>query len=198
MTAQTMIDNVAAQLNNLKIGDTSVPANVASLLHYLNLAKNQMAVDTLIWLGGETISMTTANEYTMTIAPIQIIDMYDESLNIRPRNSPHRLGYYQLSPSVIYMNNPENGVDININYYYAPDDYVVTDELDIPPSLIRGMELYMSYLAYDFYKTEKEQALSMKKLEDYDIAKNGFISKTDNMNVDSITSVDLIYQKGLV
>jgi len=198
MTAQNMVDNVARQLVNLKIGDTAVQANEDSLLRFLNIAKNKIAIDTLTWLSGETVSMTTENEYTLASVPIQIIDMYDEAQNIRPRNSADRLGYYQLSPKVIYVNNPEEDVDLKLNYYYTPTDYVITDTLDIPPSLELATEYFIKHMAYDIYKTEKEQILKDKALEDYEKEKNIYLSKTDNGNVDTIVDVNPIKQKGLV
>ena len=198
MTAQNMVDNVARQLSNLKVGDTTVPANEATLLRFLNLAKNQIATDTLTWLSGEIVTMTSSYEYTLASVPIQIIDIYDDKQNIRPRNSTDRLGYYQLSPQVIYVNNPEVDTDLQLNYYYTPADYILTDTLDVPPGMELAMEYFMKALAYDIYKSEKEQALSAKAMQDYEKYKNIYLSKTDNGNVDSIIKVNLIAQKGLV
>jgi hypothetical protein len=198
MLAQTMVDNVARQLAGLKIGDTSVQANEDTLLGFLNMAKNKIAIDTLTWLSGETIAMTTANEYTLVTTPIQIIDVYDENLNIRQRNSAESKGYYQLSPSVIYINNPESGIDLKVNYYYTPPDYIITDTLDIPPSLLEAVQMYMTHKAYDIYKGVEQQQLAVQYLERYMREKDAYLSNTDNGNLDTIIDIDLIYQRGLV
>ena len=198
MTAQQIIDSVAFKIRGLKVSDTSIQSNKDTLLAYLNEAKNQLAIDTSIWLGGEIIAMTTDNEYTLAVAPIQIIDVYDDELNIRPRNSNDRLGYYQTSPQKIYVNQPEDGLNLNINYYYAPDDYIITDTVDIHPNLIRATELYMQYLAYEVYKGDSEQVMSNNYFTKYKDAVNTFMTLTDNGNVDSISDVDQIKVKGFV
>ena len=53
MTAQNLIDNLrATSLVGIKIADVS-EQNTATLLSLLNMAKNKIAEDTLLWLGGE-------------------------------------------------------------------------------------------------------------------------------------------------
>jgi len=194
MTAQQFITNSKQSLTGLKVsGDDN------TLLSYLNLAKNQIALDTLLWLNGETISLIEGtNEYTLSKIPIQIIDVYDDSLTLRPRNNSGPYGYYQMSPNTIYVNTPSNGVDININYYYTPDDYILTDLIDIPESILNATQYFLLHKGYEMQKDEMGVVSSKEYFARYNAAINRYLGKTDNNNVDSVLSIDLIADKGLV
>ena len=72
MTATALITELSkTTLVGLKVEDLTVAQNVTNLLSYLNEAKDEIAKDTKLWLGGEAISMVTATyEYTLTVTPI--------------------------------------------------------------------------------------------------------------------------------
>ena len=122
MTAQELINSTKPILSGLSVKDDD-----STLLTFLNLAKNQLALETRVWLDGEEITMTTENAYTLTRTPIQILDVYDDNLQVRPRNSASYYGYFQTSPNTIRVHNVTSGLKLYINYYYTPDDFELTD-----------------------------------------------------------------------
>ena len=198
MTAQNIIDATLPVLTGLKVADLGDPADYSTLLHFLNLGKNQIALDTLYWKNGETILMTTANEYTLTNIPIQIVDVYDSDELCRPRNSSHPCGYYQTAPDTIFVNAPTDGSTLYVNYYMTPDDYIISDTVNIPHGLINALEYFIAHKAFDMYKGDSEIMMSKEYYNKYEIAMAKFKAQTDNNNLDTLLSNDMIAEKGLV
>ena len=199
MTAENIIDGTLPLLKQLKIGDDSAESN-AILLSYLNLAKNEIAQDALLWLDGEQVALTTGtNLYTLSTIPIQILDVYDSTSNtVYYRNSPEQYGYFQTTPKKIHVNNPATGITLNVNYYYTPDDYIISDEVVIPNGLINAMQYFIAHKAFDIYKDEKEIITSREYYTKYQNSMQKFLSQTDNNNVDTVLNIDRIKTKGLV
>ena len=200
MTANELITTLSkTSLVGQKISDLTVPDNVTTLLTLLNMAKDKVAEDTLLWLGGETISMVTDTyEYTLTNMPIQIVDVYDENLNLRPRNSIDYMGYYQVSPNVLKFNNISNGTDVNVNYYETPPDYLIGDTLVIPPTLLSAIQFYIVHKAFEVYKAEADIFTSTEYYKKYVNAINDFKNTTDSVDVDTVVSMNnKIYKRGI-
>lgn len=192
MTAQNIIDLTKPMINGLSIKD-----DTSTLLLFLNLAKNQLAVDALLWVDGEEIVMTTKNEYTLSKVPIQILDVYDSNLTVRPKGSPNYYGYYKTGPKTIRVNNPSANDILYVNYYTSPNDYVLTDEVVIPDGLINAMSYFIAHKAFESQRAEKEIVSADNHFKKYNAALNRFLSKTDDSN-DAVNSVDRIKEKGLV
>lgn len=198
MTAQQIIDSTLPILAGLKISDTGVPSNNTTLLSFLNMAKNQIALDAQLWIDGMTIPMTTANEYTLSWIPVQIIDVYDDKLQVKVRGGAGDNGYFQTAPDKIFINRPEDGVNLYINAYKTPADYLVTDEVVIPHALISAMQYFIQHKAFDIYKSEKEIMSSKEYYTKYIGAMNQFLNKTDATSIETLVEVDMITMKGLV
>ena len=198
MTANELITNLSnTSLVGIKISDLTVAQNTTTLLALLNMAKNKIAEDTLLWLGGEQITLLTDTyEYTLSDIPIQIIDVYDDGLNLRPRNSSDYYGYFQTSPNKIRFNNVSNGTVVSINYYETPPDYAIDDTIVIPPSLLSAMQFYIAHKAFEIYKSESDMFSSAEYYKKYEKALAGYISKSDSTDVDSIVSADRIWKRG--
>lgn len=192
MTAQQIIDLTKPILSNM-----SIKSDDATLLGFLNLAKNEIALDTRLWLDGEEITMTTANEYTLTAVPIQILDVYDGNLMVRPKNSTDFYGYYKTGPDTIRINNPVSGLKLYVNYYYTPDDYILTDTVVVPNSLVKAMQHFIAHMAHDTFKSQNEMIGSNNHYSKYEKAIAKYLSKVDE-NTDSILDDDMIEKKGLV
>jgi len=192
MTAQDLINLTKPILSNISIkNDDEI------LLGFLNLAKNQIALDTRLWLDGEEITMTSSNQYTLSLIPIQIMDIYDSNLKVRHRNSNDYYGYYQVSPNAIRINNPEADVKLYINYYYTPVDYLLTDTVVMPESLLNAVQYYIAHKAYETFKSQQELVGSREYLNRYTKAINKYLSFTDD-STDTVMDNDMIANKGLV
>lgn len=190
MTAQELITNLSnTSLVGQKIADLTVPENTTTLLSLLNMAKNKVAEDTRIWLSGEQITMVADTyEYTLSKIPLQIIDVYDDNLNLRTRNNPDSLGYYQTSPNVLKFNNITAGTVISVNYYDTPIDWLITDELVVPPSLLSALQYYIAHKAFELYKSESDMFSSAEYYKKYQTAIQDFINTTDSSDIDTIVS----------
>lgn len=195
-----MIDNLTkTSLVGTKIADTSIQANEDTLLRLVNMAKNKIAEDTLLWLDGEEITMVTDTyEYTLTNMPIQIIDVYDDNQYLRPRNSNEYLGYYQTAPNKVKFNSVTNGQVVYVNYYSTPADYLITDEVVVPHTLLSAMEFYVAHKAFEIYKSEADMFSSAEYYKKYTKAMQDFVSATDSVDVDAISSnIDRIWRRGI-
>ena len=192
MTAQNIIDSSKPVLTGLKISEDDT-----TLLSFLNLAKNQIAQDTLLWIDGEEITMTDSLTYTLDTIPIQILDIYDASMQIRPRNQATDLGYFQTSPNSIRVVTADDGAKLYVNYYYTPDDYAIDDEVVIPNSLINAMQYFIAHKSFEIYKSEKEMFSSTEYYKKYKSSIFEYVATTDN-NIGTVLSNDMITNKGLV
>ena len=200
MTAEQLITNLSnTSLRNMKISDLTIQDNKDTLLELLNLAKDKIAEDTLLWLGGEQVTMVTDTyEYTLTATPIQIIDVYDDEMYLRPRNSIDYLGYYQTSPNKIKFNNIENGKVVNINYYETPPDLLWTEEIVVPATLLSAIRYYITHLAFDIYKEDSDIAKADSFYNRYVEAVNNYRSTSDSSDVDTVISLDnKIWKRGI-
>lgn len=200
MTANQLLTNLSnTTLTGLKIADLTIPANVTTLLEVLNMAKNKLAEDTLLWLGGEQITMLADTyAYSLSTIPIQIIDVYDDNLVLRPRNSIDYFGYYQTSPNQLRFNNIVAGDIINVNYYETPADYLITDEVIVPPSLLSALQFYIAHKAFEIYKTDVDMFSSAEYAKKYASAVAGYISKSDSTDVDTvIDNANRIWKRGI-
>jgi hypothetical protein len=190
MTAATLITNLQdTTLVGLKIGDKAVGDNTTLLLSLLNMAKDKIAEDTLLWLNGETFNMVDGTSlYTLTNMPIQIIDVFDSNNYLRPRNSAEYFGYYQTSPNQLTFNNIADGLTIKVNYYYSPPDYLIGDTLAVPSTLLSAMQYYMAHKAYAAYKGELELMASGEYYNKYVNAIKDYRATTDTLDADSVVS----------
>ena len=201
MTALELITNLSnTSLVGQQISDLTVQENKDTLLELLNMAKNKVAEDTLLWLGGETVSQVTDTyEYSLSSIPIQIIDVYDENQILRERNNPAYTGYYQVSPNKIRFNSVVNGTDVYVNYYETPPDYTINDEIVIPPSLLSALQFYIVGKSFEQYKAESDIFTSAEYFKKYDVAIKGYLSKSDNSGGDTIvSSKSKIYKRGII
>ena len=187
MTANQLITNLASTtLVGIKLGDTSVPANVTTLLQLLNMAKDKIAEDTLLWLGGESLNMVTDTyEYTLSTIPIQVTDVFDENDNVRPRNNQDALGYFQTSPNKLQFNSITNGMVVKVNYYYYPPDYLIDDTLVLPNTLLSAMQYYIAHKAFEIYKSENDVFYSAEYMKKYIGAIKDYTSNSDSLDVDT-------------
>lgn len=192
MTADTLITNLqSTTLVGLKIGDKTDANNTTLLLTILNMAKDKIAEDTLLWRGGETISQVTGTStYTLNTMPIQIIDVFDEENIVRTRNSNDAYGYYQTSPNQLTFNSVTNGLDIYVNYSYSPTDYIITDTLVIPHTLLSAMQYYMAHKAFESYKNEQEIFSSSEYYKKYSMAIRDYRNTTDTLDAGSVISME--------
>ena len=200
MTANQLITNLShTALVGIKVSDLTIPQNVTTLLSLLNMAKNKLAEDTLLWLGGEQITMLADTySYTLSTIPIQIIDVYDDKMNLRPRNSIDYFGYFQTSPNKIQINNIEVGGVVNINYYETPTDYLIDDELVVPPSLLSALQFYVTHKAFEIYKAESDIFTSVEYYKKYKSALQDYLNKSDSTDVDSVVSLsNKIWKRGI-
>ena len=187
MTANQLITNLASTtLVGIKLGDTSVPANVTTLLQLLNMAKDKIAEDTLLWLGGESLNMVTDTyEYTLSTIPIQVTDVFDENDNVRPRNNQDALGYFQTSPNKLQFNSITNGMVVKVNYYYYPPDYLIDDTLVLPNTLLSAMQYYIAHKAFEIYKSENDVFYSAEYMKKYIGAIKDYTANSDSLDVDT-------------
>lgn len=190
MTAATLITNLQdTTLVGLKIGDKTDSDNTTLLLAILNMAKDKIAEDTMLWRGGETVSQVTGtNTYTLSTMPIQITDVFDENNTLRPRNDTTYYGYYQVAPNQIKFNNITNGLDVYVNYTYAPADYIISDTITVPNTLLSAMQYYMAHKAFESYKNEQEIFSSAEYYKKYMNAVNDFRNSTDTLDSGSVVS----------
>lgn len=193
MTAQTILDSTKPLLTGLKVAEDD-----NTLLIYLNMAKNQIAQDTLSWLGGEEITMTTDSDYTLSKIPIQILDVYKEPNIVLRRNVLDVNGYFQTSPNTIKIISPEDGNKVYLNYYYTPPDFILTDEVVIPQSLINSTQYFIAHKCFENYKTEKEMFSSTEYYKKYKASVVEYINSTDALSSDILLQEDMIKMKGLV
>ena len=192
MTAQQLVDLTKPVLSNI-----SVKNDDTILLGFLNLAKNQIALDTRLWLDGEEITMTSSSTYTLDTLPIQIIDVYDSNLTVRPRNSGTYYGYYQTSPNTIRVNNPSTDTKLYINYYYTPDDFELSDTVVVPQALLNAIQYFIVHKAYETFTGQTEMVGSGEYYKRYQQAIAMYLSKVDE-NTDTLMDNDMITAKGLV
>jgi len=192
MTANELITNLSkTTLVGIKVSDLTEQDNIDTLLSLLNMAKNKLAEDTLLWLGGETVEQVTDTyEYTLSEIPLQIIDVYDANEILRERNQPTSTGYYQTSPQTVKFNSISNGLDIYLNYYKTPPDYIITDALVIPPSLLSALQFYIAHKAFEKYKGEEDIFYSAEYYKKYQSAVTDYNNRTDSMSSDSILSTN--------
>lgn len=197
-TAQEIIDGTRSLLRNLDIATDNVDNN-ATLLGFLNLAKNQIAVDTLLWVGGESFTIDSSSSvYTLSTVPIAILDVYDHDMNIRQRNATNDYGYVQISPNKIRLGYIPETTILYVNYYYTPDDYLSTNSVPIPDALINAMQYFIAHKAYEMYKGEKELTMSGEYFRKYSGAVNNYKDKFDPTAVDNLATISPITLKGLV
>lgn len=203
MTASILIDNMSPLLTGTKLHDTTDATNRSIILDFINQAKNQIAFDTLYWLGGEDIIMLDGiNEYQLSRIPIQIMDIYkyinDYQIEL-PRNSADADGYYQTTPDIIYVNTPVDAITLNVNYYYYPIDYSEVSTVDLPPVLYTALRYFVAHQALEIYRSQKEMGGTNDFLQKYEMAIQKFIASTDNArNVDTSLEYNKISMKGLV
>ena len=199
MTAQTLIENLEnTTLTGIKIGDGSV-GNRATLLQLLNFAKNKIAEDTLLWIGGEEVTMVTdVSSYTLSVVPIQIVDVFDGNNIIRPRNSSDDYGYYQTSPNEITFNKVSNNLKIKINYYTSTSDYILIDEINVPSTLLVAIQYYIAHKAFEIYKSDSDVIYSKEYYNKYVGAIQDYKANSDSVDVDTVVSgVNKIWLRGI-
>lgn len=195
MTAQEVLEDTLTMISGTKIEKDK---DFNALLRILNTAKTKLARDTKIWIGGETITLTEEKEYTLSEIPIQIIEIYDENLQIRPRSSMAFLGYTQIAPNKIFVNNPETGTNLNINWFEEPNDFLLESEVFLPNDLILALQHYVCHKVYLIYKGDSETVKSNIHLNEYNMIINDYILKNPENDIDSIYQTDMITMKGLV
>jgi len=195
MTALQIIESLLPLIEGSKV---SKEPGHETLLTYLNFAKAKLARDTGIWLGGETIILTGENIYTLSTIPLQIVEVYDDSLQIRPKNKFSHLGYTQLAPNKIFVNTPSIGQKLHLNWKEEPADYAFTDEVYIPKDLIEAMQHYVAYKVFNVYKSESEEIKTKIHLSQYNDLVSAYIAQTDTPEIDSIYEIDQIALRGLV
>lgn len=196
MTAQNFIDDkIKSQLTGLRDDDQD-----AKILNYLNSAKDELAKDLCMWIGGEELTLTNDTfEYTLTGAPIQITDVYNEEYTTLVRNRYESLGYFQISPKTIKLTyNPLTGAKLYVNYYETPADYASGDTIDIPPHLYSATEEFILHKAFGVIKSIKDKQASALHRANYDALVQKIIEQTDIMNSENLQTPDMITDKGLV
>jgi len=199
MTVTELITNLRnTSLVGQKISDVS-EVNTTTLTTLVNMAIDKVAEDTLLWLGGETVSLVTDTySYTLDTIPIQIIDVYDDNRILRPRNVPDTMGYYQTSPNVIKFNSITNGLDVYVNYYETPDDIATTTEIVVPATLLSAIQFYVAHKAFEIYKADSDIFSSKEYYAKYVNAINDYMKNSDSSDVDSIiSSENKIYKRGI-
>lgn len=197
MLAQEFIDKIKPLMSGLKVAsDDSI------LLSFLNMAKDEIARDTMLWIEGEEITLTEDTfEYTINGNPIQIIDIYDDNYDLLVRNKYDidTKGYFQLSPNTIKLTyNPSTGSKIYVNFYKTPEDYALSDTIDIPPSLHKATRHFMMVEALGMFKGEKEIMNASNNEKLYEKAIQKFLMQTDTLSTESLVTVDMIKSKGLI
>lgn len=200
MTANDIITTLSkTSIVGAKISDLTVADNVTTLLALLNMGKNKIAEDTLLWLGGENITMVTDTyEYTLSKTPVQIIDVFDDNRILRQRNSSEFYGYYQTAPNKVRFNNITNGTVVSLNYYETPDDYLINDEVIVPATLLSALQYYIAHKAFELYKSDSDMFSSSEYYKKYKAAMQDYISTTDSVDVDTITSnADKAWMRGI-
>jgi hypothetical protein len=192
MTATALITELSkTTLVGLKVEDLTVAQNVTNLLSYLNEAKDEIAKDTKLWLGGETVTMVTDTyEYTLATLPVAIIDVFDANNTLRQRNDQGFFGYYQTAPDKIQFNNITNGLVVKVNYHYTPVDYIGANEVVIPRTLINAIKKYVSHKAYEVLKDDSSIAKSAQYKNDYNMLIKSFIDISDVSGADSVVNLD--------
>lgn len=194
MTVTELITELSTtDIVGLKVSDLTVGQNVTDLISYVNEAKDKIAKDTRLWLGGETITMATGtSEYTLTTMPIQIIDVFDENNFLRPRNNQGSYGYFQTAPKKLMFNTITNGLNVKVNYYYTPPDYVGADTITdtMPPELINAIKIYVCYKSYKRYKGDSDVMKAEQFKADFKEAISDFKAVTDVSDVDSVVNLD--------
>lgn len=196
MTASAIIENIIPLIEGSKVAKESTRD---TLLAYLNFAKGKLARDTNIWIGGQEITLVEGtNIYTLDKIPLQIVEVYDEALQVRPRNKFDTLGYTQVAPNQIYVNNPSIGTTLNINWFEEPADFLIDDEVYIPSDLIEAMQHYVAYKVFNVYKGQEEELKVRVHLDMYKMIVDEFKERTQENMIDTIYGTDLISQKGLI
>lgn len=192
MTATALITELSkTTLVGLKVEDLTVAQNVTNLLSYLNEAKDEIAKDTKLWLGGETVTMVTDTyEYTLATLPVAIIDVFDANNTLRQRNDQGFFGYYQTAPDKIQFNNITNGLVVKVNYHYTPTDYIGANEVVMPRTLINAIKKYVSHKAYEVLKDDSSIAKSLQYKNDYNMLVKSFIDISDVSGADSVVNLD--------
>lgn len=195
MTAQKIIETTLPYISGMKV---TKEEDYDTLLTYLNFAKSRLARDTLLWIGGTSITLTEENTYTLPVIPIQITEVYDESFNVRPRNSFDFLGYTQTGPNEIFINNPSVGTKLNINWYEEPADFELADEVVLSNDLIEALQHYICYKVFTVYKSEAEELKKKLHLDEYKKIIEEYKTNSDISDINSIGNNDIILQKGLI
>lgn len=199
MTALDIITLSSKMLTGLKVGDITDADNKATLLSYLNLAKGQLALDTNLWLSGETIALVDETyEYTLSKIPLTIIDIYDDNNQLRIRNNSGYYGYYQVTPNSIHVNKPDSASTLFVNYYYEPNDYLEGDTVALPSYLINALQYFIAHKAYEMYKADSDNLTSNDYLGKYNAVVSKYLSMNDNSNSDTVVGTDNITNKGFV
>lgn len=194
MTAQNFIDKIRPLLAGTNVQDDD---NI--LLVFLNMAKDSIASDTYCFVDSEVITLTTETKYTLTNIPLQIIDIYDTSLDVLTRGKLDTKGYFQTLPNKIELTyTPTVGDELFVNYYITPSDYALTDDININPMLNNAMKFYILDQVISIGKSEREIQNSSKYTNLYDKEITKYLAKTNTYSVESLVDVDLIAQKGLV
>lgn len=192
MTATQLITNLSlTSLVGMKIADLTVPANVTTLLSLVNMAKNKLAEDTLLWLGGEEVTLVADTySYTLSSIPIQVVDVFDDNNNLRPRNSPEFFGYYQTSPNTVVFNNITAGTIVKFNYYTTPADYAINDEIIVPHTLLSAMDDYICSKSFKVYKSDSDVMKAAEYMKDYIRSINDYRAVSDSTDVDTVVSMN--------
>lgn len=201
MTVTELITNLSnTSLVGQDIADLTKAENVTTLITLVNMAKDKIAEDTLLWLDGETITMTTGvYEYTLSTIPVQIIDVYDQNSILRPRNNPDTMGYYQTTPNTLKFNTISNGTDVNVNYYKTPADYIGSDTIVMPATLLSSIQYYVAHKAFELYKAESDIFTSKEYYAKYMGSIRDYMKNSDSTSSDTIVSRDnKIYKRGLI
>ena len=197
MTAQEFINKIKPLLSGLAVKEDD-----STILSYLNMAKDEIARDTMLWTDGEEITLLSdTTEYTLGLTPIQILDVYDENYDIitRGKYTTYGKGYFQLSPNKIQITYvPVAGTKIYVNYYYTPEDYKLGDNIDIPPALHKATRHMIISESLNMFRGEKEIMNAKNHLGIYNAQIEKFLAQTDTLSTETLVNVDLIKQKGLV
>lgn len=197
MTAQSFIDSVKPMLSGL-----AVETDDTTLLSFLNMTKNEIARDTMLWIEGEEITTIEATtKYELSGDPIQILDIYDSNYTLieRGKYSVSGKGYFQISPNTIQLTyTPMADDTLYVNYYKTPDDYALTDTIDIPSTLHKATRHLIISEALNMFKGEKEIANAKNHMSNYERQIEKFLAQTDTSSIETLLQVDMIIDKGLV
>lgn len=165
VTAQALIDEARIILNDPN--KQFLPD--ADMLILLNSGVRTLATEIYAWVTRQTIEVVPErNIYALENECIEIIDAFDNNGYRRPVNerstqiltagydtyySVDPLTIFRLTPTTIQFVDPSIGTEtdgkvfVDINYYYSPNNYSLTDTLDISPDLENLLIVFMQYRA---------------------------------------------------